>query len=275
MSLDDIPPADPVSPPSPASISSVDSDIDDDMVRLSDINTVAHLYKTAVLKKLAADKLRHPVRPDLLDRVALFQGDITTLKIDAIVNAANRSLLVDGAIHSAAGPKLLEECRGLNGCATGESKITRGYNLPARHIIHTVGPVYSSKFVEERAEQLESCYKTSLQLAVENGLKHIAFPSVSTGIYSYPIVDATRIALNTVRAFLDTEVGNKLDRVIFVVWSDKDLGVYETLIPEYFPIGDTPAEDSAEKKTDSPADDTIEVEKKSDAAVSEPDQPAS
>ncbi|PPQ91035.1 hypothetical protein CVT25_013960 [Psilocybe cyanescens] len=247
--------------PSPASLSSA-SDIDEDMVQLKDLKTVAQLYKFAVLKKLAADKLRHLPRPDLLERVALFQGDITTLKIDSIVNAANRSLLggggVDGAIHSAAGPKLLEECRGLNGCLTGESKITRGYNLPARYIIHTVGPVFSSKYADEKAEQLESCYKTSLDLAVENGLEHIAFPSISTGIYSYPIVDATRIALNTVRTFLESEVGNKLDRVIFVVWSDKDLEVYESLIPEYFPLGDTPADN----------------EGKADAA-SEPVQPAS
>ncbi|KAF8962726.1 A1pp-domain-containing protein [Flammula alnicola] len=185
-------------------------------LRLKDIKTIAELYKSAVLKaEPAKEKVRYQPDPALLDRVSLFQGDITRLDIDSIVNAANRSLLVDGAIHAAAGPKLLEECRELNGCLTGQSKITRGYHLHARYIIHTVGPVYSTRDKEEKAVQLASSYKTSLELAVENELRHTAFPSISTGIYSYPIVDATRIALNT------------LERVIFVVWSDKDKGVYE------------------------------------------------
>jgi len=229
-----------------------DPDIDDNLgmpvaaakfyAKLNDIKTIATLYKSAALKPAA--KVQFQPNPSLLDRVSLFQGDITRLDVDAIVNAANRSLLggggVDGAIHAAAGHKLLEECRGLNGCLTGESKITRGYSLPARHIIHTVGPIYSVRDKEEKAAQLTSSYKTSLELAAENAIRHIAFPSISTGIYSYPIVDATRVALNTARVFLDSEQGSKLERVIFVVWSDKDKDVYEKLIPEYFPPAENP-----------------------------------
>jgi O-acetyl-ADP-ribose deacetylase (regulator of RNase III) len=215
------------------------------MTRLKDIKTVAQLYKIGVLKAVTPKKQRWNPEPNFLERVSMHQGDITTLEVDSIVNAANRSLLggggVDGAIHHAAGPKLLEECRLLNGCRTGQSKITRGYDLPARHIIHTVGPVYDSKVQEERAEkaeQLASAYRTSLAVAVENSIRHVAFPSISTGVYSYPIRDATRIALNEVRSFLESEYGDELERVIFVVWSNQDRAVYESLIPEYFPPGE-------------------------------------
>ncbi|KAF8913560.1 A1pp-domain-containing protein [Mucidula mucida] len=187
----------------------------------------------------AVDKPRFPVDASLLNRISLFQGDITKLQIDSIVNAANKSLLggggVDGAIHDAAGPGLLEECRPLKGCETGQSKITGGHKLPSKHIIHTVGPIYSKLSVDTKAKQLASCYRTSLQLAVQHSLKHIAFPSISTGIYGYPIEDATHIALKEVRDFVTTEEGSKLERVIFVVWSNKDRDVYRDLIPEYFP----------------------------------------
>ncbi|OBZ72476.1 High-affinity glucose transporter [Grifola frondosa] len=177
-------------------------------VGLSKIPTLRELYGSAVLKAADTAKLCYQPRPSLLDRVSLYQGDITKLKIDSIVNAANRSLLggggVDGAIHAAAGPQLLEECRTLDGCATGDAKITKGYDLPSGH--------------------------RSLQLTVENSLKHVGFPSISTGIYGYPVQDATHIALNEVRQFLETADGDKLERVIFVVWSDADKDVYETLI---------------------------------------------
>ncbi|KAJ6607392.1 hypothetical protein B0H10DRAFT_2178495 [Mycena sp. CBHHK59/15] len=207
------------------------------IVRLAEIRTIGQLYQNGALKAVA--KPRYKPDGALLDRISLYQGDITKIEVDSIVNAANRSLLggggVDGAIHSAAGKQLLEECRGLNGCETGFSKITKGYRLPSKCIIHTVGPIYSSRDVETRAQQLASCYKTGLDLAIENSLKHIAFPSISTGIYGYPVEDATHIALDVVRRICDLEVGTKLDRVIFVVWSNKDKEVYETLIPEYFP----------------------------------------
>ncbi|KAF9466492.1 hypothetical protein BDZ94DRAFT_1251037 [Collybia nuda] len=203
------------------------------------IPTIKDLYNDSTIKPTLPDKIRYQPDSSLLDRISLWQGDITKLKVDSIVNAANKSLLggggVDGAIHFAAGRQLVEECRKLNGCATGQAKITRGYNLPSRHVIHTVGPVYSLSDVEEKAQQLASCYKTSLEVAVENDARHIAFPSVSTGIYGYPIVAATRIALGEVRRFCDADADKKLDRVIFVVWKDTDKAVYESLIPEYFP----------------------------------------
>lgn len=205
-------------------------------VQLTDLRTAAELYKTGVLQQV-----NDPLYPSTksLHQISLFQGDICELELDSIVNAAQKRLLggggVDGAIHIAAGPDLLKECRTLNGCSTGDAKITGGYNLPSRHVIHTVGPVYRSGDVETKAKQLASCYKTSLNLAVENSLKHIAFPSISTGAYGYPIEDATHIALREVRHFCDSENGDKLDRIVFVVWSDKDKNVYEQLMPQYFP----------------------------------------
>src|SRR5438445_3195068 len=139
-------------------------------------------------------------------RIEIVQGDITKLQVDAIVNAANETLLggggVDGAIHRAAGPDLLEECRKLNGCATGQAKITKGYKLPARHVIHTVGPVWhGGKHGEE--ELLASCYSSSLALAEQHGLQSIAFPSISTGAYRFPIERAARIAVAQMGRFLE------------------------------------------------------------------------
>lgn len=161
-------------------------------------------------------------------KIKLCQGDITTISIDAIVNAANTSLLggggVDGAIHHAAGPKLLEECRTLNGCKTGEAKITKGYNLKARFVIHTVGPIWrGGNFDEENL--LANCYKNSLQLAVEHGIKTIAFPSISTGIYHFPIEKASTIAVREVLSFLKNE--STIEEVLFVCFSKSDLEVYK------------------------------------------------
>lgn len=160
--------------------------------------------------------------------IEITQGDITKLEVDAIVNAANSTLLggggVDGAIHQAAGPDLLEECRTLNGCEVGEAKITGGYNLPVRHVIHTVGPIWHGGKRNE-PERLAECYRNSLRLAVGNGVKTIAFPSISTGVYRFPIKMASRIAIREVRQFLE---GNAtLERVIFVCFSAADYGVYE------------------------------------------------
>ncbi|KAJ3968147.1 A1pp-domain-containing protein [Lentinula raphanica] len=227
------------------------------IVKLSDIRTIAELYKTSVLKAPAAGQAKCKPKPTYLDRISLFQGDITKLEVDAIVNAANKSLLggggVDGAIHAAAGRGLLDECRTLNGCDTGFSKITGAYELPSKHIIHTVGPVYSSSSVETKAQQLASCYQTSIDLAVQRSLRHIAFPSISTGIYGYPIEDATHIALDVVRKHFDSEGEStfKLDRAIFVVWSDKDKFVYESLIPEYFPPSESVTEEMVEGESES------------------------
>ena len=139
------------------------------------------------------------------DRIKIVQCDITTLETDAIVNAAKASLLggggVDGAIHRAAGPKLLEACRALNGCRTGEAKITEGYDLKAGYVIHTVGPIYSGS--REDAELLAACYYNSLELAKDNGIHSIAFPAISTGIYGYPLGPAAEIALRTICRWLD------------------------------------------------------------------------
>ena len=141
-------------------------------------------------------------------RISLVEGDITALDVDAIVNAANESLLggggVDGAIHRAAGPELLQVCRTLGGCATGSAKITKGYRLKARHVIHAVGPVWRGGGAGE-AELLASAYRTSLELARDNGVKTIAFPAISCGVYSYPVDQAARIALTTVRDFLSRD----------------------------------------------------------------------
>jgi O-acetyl-ADP-ribose deacetylase (regulator of RNase III) len=163
---------------------------------------------------------------DIYQKMEVIQGDITRLETDALVNAANRSLLggggVDGAIHRAAGPGLLAECRTLGGCPTGEARITAAYNLPARHVIHTVGPVYRGDVRDEQL--LAGCYRNSLQLAAERRLKSIAFPAISCGAYGYPIEEACRIALDSVARFL--KAGTSIDRVVFVLFSPQDAAVY-------------------------------------------------
>lgn len=161
-------------------------------------------------------------------RITLVQGDITKQEVDAIVNAANERLLggggVDGAIHRAAGPQLLEECRTIGGCPTGEARITRGYRLPARFVIHTVGPIWRGGQRGE-PELLASCYRSSLRLAVDNGVKTVAFPSISTGVYGFPIERAAPIAIGTVQDFLTDETS--IEEVRFVCFSTDDYAVYK------------------------------------------------
>jgi O-acetyl-ADP-ribose deacetylase (regulator of RNase III) len=158
-------------------------------------------------------------------------GDITTLEVDAIVNAANRTLLggggVDGAIHRRAGPELLAECRRLGGCETGEAKITAAYRLPARHVIHTVGPVWRNGESGE-PRLLASCYRRSLELAAERGLRSVAFPSISTGAYGYPPELAAQVALEAVRAF--ARHPGSVESVIFCCFSKNDYEIYERLL---------------------------------------------
>ena len=166
----------------------------------------------------------------ILAKLEIMQGDITILQVDAIVNAANSSLLggggVDGAIHRAAGPELLAECRTLGGCPTGAARITGGYNLAARHVIHTVGPVYSGKPQDQRL--LTACYQNSLKLAVEYNLTSIAFPAISCGVYGYPIPAACRIAVDTTCNFLQNN--KTIEKVVFMLFSPGNLKVYEDYI---------------------------------------------
>ena len=162
----------------------------------------------------------------ILEKLEVMQGDITTLAVDAIVNAANSSLLggggVDGAIHRAAGPQLLEECRTLGGCPTGEARLTGGYNLAARYVIHTVGPVYQG--TTQDRDLLTACYQNSLDLALKHGIISIAFPAISCGVYGYPIAEACRIALDTTCNFLLKD--ETLQKAIFILFSPADMNVY-------------------------------------------------
>jgi O-acetyl-ADP-ribose deacetylase (regulator of RNase III) len=167
------------------------------------------------------------MQKEILEKIEARQGDITKLDVDAIVNAANTSLLggggVDGAIHRAAGPELLKECRSLGGCPTGEARLTRGYNLAARYVIHTVGPVYRGKPQDQTL--LAACYRNSLKIAAGKNLAAIAFPAISCGVYGYPIGEACRIAVDTACDFL--KAGTSIEKVIFMLFSSGDLKVYQ------------------------------------------------
>uniref|UniRef100_A0A8D8X1S3 O-acetyl-ADP-ribose deacetylase MACROD2 n=2 Tax=Cacopsylla melanoneura TaxID=428564 RepID=A0A8D8X1S3_9HEMI len=207
------------------------------------INTLAdvptwHEYfikdKDSILKNSpSTDPKLDGTDASLAHKVSLWQGDITSLGIDAIVNAANNALRggggVDGAIHRAAGPQLLEECKTLNGCDTGEAKITKGYNLPSKHVIHTVGPV------GENAPLLKSAYQRCLEVMKENNLRTIAFPCISTGVYGYPHWKAAQVALHTVHDFLK-EHPDSVDRVIFCIFLPEDVNIYQSVMQVYFPI---------------------------------------
>ncbi len=174
-----------------------------------------------------------PSAPVPLDRISVVEGDITRQRVDAIVNAANSSLLggggVDGAIHDAAGPELLAECRTLGGCPTGQAKITAGYRLPARWVIHTVGPIWQGGGQGEDT-LLASCYRNSLALAVEHGVRSIAFPAISTGVYRFPLERATQIAVAEVARFLESDA--TIEQVVFVCFDQKTYEVYLTTLKE-------------------------------------------
>lgn len=167
-----------------------------------------------------------------LEDIYLWRGDITTLTVDAIVNAANCSLLggdaIDGAIHKAAGPQLLEECRTLNGCETGKAKITKGYNLPSKHVIHTVGPIVGDCLTQNDRDLLTSCYKSSLELASKNNLNSIAFCCISTGYYNFPKEEAAKIAIETVKSYKSST--NSKMKIIFDVFTDEDEKIYKNIL---------------------------------------------
>lgn len=202
---------------------------------LAQIPTLTRLYELGTLKPATSTSSHASPSPSLNDRVSVHRGDITALSLDAIVNAANTSLLggggVDGAIHRAAGPRLLAECRTLGGCPTGGARMTLGYELPARHVIHTVGPVYFRSGPEKSEKLLTSCYEESLRVAQEAGLESVAFSGISTGVYGYPSRSAAEVACRTVRAFLEKDVGSGLKRVVFVTFEQKDVDAYNEMLP--------------------------------------------
>jgi O-acetyl-ADP-ribose deacetylase (regulator of RNase III) len=177
------------------------------------------------------------MKKESFERIEILTGDITHLSVDAIVNAANTSLLggggVDGAIHRAAGPELLAECRTIGGCPTGEARITRGYNLPARYVIHTVGPVYDRSRPDRSEDLLRSCYLHCLRLAVENKVQTIAFPAISCGVYGYPIGDACSVAIKATCSVLDQD--STIQRVIFTLFSGRDKKVYSDYLEKNRP----------------------------------------
>lgn len=230
------------------------------LVHLSQIPTVTQLYASNRLRPTSSPVA--PPNPSYNDKISLIRHDITKLRVDSIVNAANESLLggggVDGAIHRAAGPGLLDECETLGGeypqpllahlsglcrgdlpltknetgCDTGDAKITGAYNLPCKAVIHAVGPVYFRTKREGRHTQLlQSCYRKSLQLAVDHGLKSIAFSALSTGVYGYPSGEAAEAACEEVRRFLESGRGDGLEKIVFCNFMEKDERAYEEVIP--------------------------------------------
>lgn len=205
---------------------------------LSDIPTLSQLYKANKLSAPSSTTNLPAANASYNDKISLIRTDITKLRVDAIVNAANESLLggggVDGAIHRAAGPELYDECYALDGCDTGSAKITSAYELPCSKVIHAVGPVYSStKRQGKHTSLLQSCYRTSLGLAVRNGCKSIAFSALSTGVYGYPSLEAAETAIGEVKKWLDEdrERANKMERIVFCSFMEKDEKAYEEFIP--------------------------------------------
>lgn len=210
-------------------------------VKLSEIPNLTSLYESNTLQP---SNYPSKTKPSAAHNniVSLIRTDITTLPTTCIVNAANKSLLggsgVDGAIHRAAGPDLLGECRPLKGCNTGSAKITSAYNLPAEYVIHAVGPIYDDEDETWSEQMLSGCYKKSLELAVAKGASSIAFSALSTGIYGYPSEDAAEVACETVRKFLDDEEaagGSSLEKVVFCNFTEKDEKAYLAALPLSFP----------------------------------------
>jgi len=226
-----------------------------------DVLTIRELYQDRVLAP--PSDTDHEIAPsqDLNNRVGLIRANIANLELDAIVNAANTSLLggggVDGVIHRAAGPDLLEECETLEGCETGNAKVTSAYRLPCKIIIHAVGPIAWKHSTEERSALLASCYTRSLELLVEHNLKTIAFPCISTGIYGYPPSEAAEVAASTVRNYLESEAGKEIEMVAFVMFESKDWNAYKDAIPKHFPptVSDLEDEEEVEQTSDSDDDD--------------------
>ncbi|KAL8802328.1 MAG: hypothetical protein Q9182_003906 [Xanthomendoza sp. 2 TL-2023] len=260
---------------------------DDGSIQLSDIPTLSHDYRNKAL--LPVHTTRTPFTPSaaLNSKVSLIRTSITDLQVTSIVNAANTSLLggggvvstnsttlnsctdlsQDGAIHAAAGPDLLRECETLDGCDTGFAKITSAYELPSEYVIHAVGPIYGREKRKRdglQAELLASCYATSLDLAADKG-GSIAFSCLSTGVYGYPSNEAAEVACRTVRAFLGSEKGQMLDRVVFCCFLQKDEVEYQRILPMFFPP--TEAElNNTNNDTEKPEENTAQHDAKPDAS---------
>ncbi|KAM9848174.1 ADP-ribose glycohydrolase MACROD2 isoform 2-T2 [Aulostomus maculatus] len=207
-------------------------------------------------------------RGGVSDKVSLYKGDITVLELDAIVNAANSSLLggggVDGCIHKAAGPGLYEECSSLNGCETGKAKITCGYDLPARYVIHTVGPVARGHVGPYETLDLTSCYRNCLRLMKEHGLSTVAFPCISTGIYGFPNEPAADIALNTVKSWIE-ENPDKITRVIFCVFLETDFAIYKKKMSVIFQDNDMEVTEEQPKGDNTPQSTKSTTKEESDS----------
>ncbi|KAH4097489.1 ADP-ribose phosphatase [Parastagonospora nodorum] len=228
-------------------------------VTLDDIPTLTKLYQDRTIVPDNDVSSSYTPSATLNDKISIIRRDITTLAIDAIVNAANTSLLggggVDGAIHRAAGPKLYDECETLDGCETGNAKMTRGYELPSKKVIHAVGPIYWKEGRSASAKLLSMCYRTSLQLAVDNECRSIAFSALSTGVYGYPSDEAAVVALQTVRQFLDEDgKAEKLDRVIFCNFLEKDENAYYREIQKYFPMVQSVEDTAGQDEPDAPVE---------------------
>ncbi|KAF2159583.1 hypothetical protein M409DRAFT_70906 [Zasmidium cellare ATCC 36951] len=226
---------------------------------LSEIPTLTLLYKLHKLDR--SDTASSSATSRFNDKISIVRKDITKLETDAIVNAANESLLggggVDGAIHAAAGPDLLDECRELEGCDTGSAKITDAYELPCKKVIHAVGPVYgSAKRKGLHAELLSGCYTKSLELAVENKCKSLAFSALSTGVYGYPSGEAAETAIQAVKGWLEEndKRAEKIERVVFCQFMEKDQKAYENYIPKYFPPAAEKKAEESEEKVDAEED---------------------
>ncbi|XP_044537954.1 ADP-ribose glycohydrolase MACROD1 [Gracilinanus agilis] len=207
-----------------------------DFIRLKKIPTWKEMAKGAAGKE--AEEPQYKKDKALNEKLSLFRGDITKLEVDAIVNAANSSLLggggVDGCIHRAAGHLLTEECRSLHSCETGKAKITGGYRLPAKYVIHTVGPIAQGEPSPGQVQELRGCYLNSLQLALENRLRSVAFPCISTGVFGYPNEAAAEVVLGTLREWLE-EHKDKVERLVICVFLEKDEEIYRKRLPHFFP----------------------------------------
>ncbi|XP_017372392.1 ADP-ribose glycohydrolase MACROD1 isoform X3 [Cebus imitator] len=207
-----------------------------DFVRLKKIPTWKEMAKGVTVK---VEEPKYKKDKQLNEKISLLRGDITKLEVDAIVNAANSSLLggggVDGCIHRAAGALLTDECRTLQSCETGKAKITGGYRLPAKYVIHTVGPMAYGEPSASQAAELRSCYLSSLDLLLEHQLRSVAFPCISTGVFGYPSEAAAEVVLATLREWLEQHK-DKVDRLIICVFHGKDEDIYRSRLPHYFPV---------------------------------------